>query len=41
MTAETTARVLASALVPAPEGRPRFPCAATKRPTTAFGLVDA
>jgi hypothetical protein len=41
MTAETIARALGGALMLASEGRPCFPCAGSKRPTSPRGFLDA
>jgi hypothetical protein len=41
MTAETNARALGGALMLASEGRPCFPCAGSKRPTSPHGFLDA
>jgi UDP-glucose 4-epimerase len=41
MMAETIARTLGGALVQTSEGRPCFPCARSKRPTSPRGFLDA
>jgi hypothetical protein len=41
MTAETIARALGGALMLASQGRPCFPCAGSKRPTSRRGFLDA
>jgi hypothetical protein len=41
MTAETIASAFGGALILASEGRPCFPCAGSKRPTSPRGFLDA